>query len=353
METNSDIELDDTDFEGYSSGNSGQDVWDFISEEDDEDDYSSDMVDGDAAGSSSGYDAAWLSDKCASIAFKTGMSPDVFEAQVSSSLTSGRPDEELQMELTDLVGFDDLDFIIELLANKDQVVASIAAQSQPAQASGRKLLSKAQRDEQLRRQDYEHKNAALAPSFAREVQYPHVYKTHSAGNTLSYAGKKYGLPAGSERLQFDKYEEYFIPAGQKGKLLPGQQLVKIADLDGLCRNTFKGYKSLNRMQSLVYPVGYKTSENMLICAPTGAGKTDAAMLTILHTIGQHVLPNPMEDHEATEFAVNADDFKIVYVAPMKALAAEITEKLGKRLAWLGIKCRERSEEHTSELQSHS
>jgi antiviral helicase SLH1 len=344
--TNSDIELEDTDFEGYSSGHSGQDVWDFISEEDEEDDYSSDLVNGDAASSSSGYDAAWLSDKCAYIASKTGMSPDVFEAQVSSALTSGRPDEELQMELTDLVGFDDLDFIIELLANKDQVVASIASQSQPAQASGRKILSKAQRDEQLRRQDFEHKNAALAPSFSREVQYPHVYKAHSAGNTLSYAGKKYGLPAGSERLQFDKYEEYFIPAGQKGKLLPGQQLAKIADLDGLCRNTFKGYKSLNRMQSLVYPVAYKTSENMLICAPTGAGKTDAAMLTVLHTIGQHVVPNPMEDHEATEFAVNVDDFKIVYVAPMKALAAEITEKLGKRLAWLGVKCRE----YTGDMQ---
>lgn len=41
-------------------------------------------------------------------------------------------------------------------------------------------------------------------------------------------------------------------------------------MDGLCKKTFKGYKSLNRMQSLVYPVAYKTSENMLICAPTGA-----------------------------------------------------------------------------------
>jgi antiviral helicase SLH1 len=54
----------------------------------------------------------------------------------------------------------------------------------------------------------------------------------------------------------------------------------------------------------------------------------------------------MEDHDAVEFGVNADDFKIVYVAPMKALAAEITEKLGKRLAWLGIKCRE----YTGDMQ---
>ena len=70
------------------------------------------------------------------------------------------------------------------------------------------------------------------------------------------------------------------------------------------------------------------------------------MLTILHAIGLNVEPTPWENPAATEFAVRTDDFKIVYVAPMKALAAEITEKLGKRLAWLGIKCRE----YTGDMQ---
>ncbi|KAK2067739.1 hypothetical protein P8C59_001452 [Phyllachora maydis] len=111
-------------------------------------------------------------------------------------------------------------------------------------------------------------------------------------------------------------------------------------MDGLCRQTFKGYKTLNRMQSLVFPVAYKTNENLLICAPTGAGKTDAAMLTILNTVGKYLTPNPLENLTSTSFLVHADDFKIVYVAPMKALAAEITDKIGKRLAWLGIRCRE-------------
>lgn len=64
------------------------------------------------------------------------------------------------------------------------------------------------------------------------------------------------------------------------------------------------------------------------------------MLTILHTVRQYLTPDPFEDHAATDFAVDADDFKIVYVAPMKALAAEITEKFNKRLSWLGIRCRE-------------
>ena len=38
--------------------------------------------------------------------------------------------------------------------------------------------------------------------------------------------------------------------------------------------------------------------------------------------------------------LNLKEFKIVYVAPMKALAAEVTEKFQSRLKCLGIKVRE-------------
>ncbi|KAJ4149753.1 putative steryl acetyl hydrolase mug81 [Fusarium falciforme] len=342
-----DGDADEDEFGGYSSGNSGQDVWDFISD-DDQDAFSSDFADGEAAIDGSAvadYSAEWFAIKCSGIAAKNGLSADVFESQIMSVLSSSRSDDELQIQLTDLVGFDDLDFIIEVLGHRDEIVSAVNSQNQRS-STGPRLLNKSQREDALRRQDLAHKTATLAPAHSKEPHYPHVYKSYSAGNTLSYAGKKYGLPVGSERKQFDKYEEYSIPAGRKGVLGPGQRLIPIKELNGLCRNTFKGYKTLNRMQSLVYPVAHKTSENMLICAPTGAGKTDAAMLTILQTIAQNVEPNPFEDPAATEFFVNAEDFKIVYVAPMKALAAEVTEKLGKRLAWLGIKCRE----YTGDMQ---
>ncbi|QPG94762.1 hypothetical protein C2857_006922 [Epichloe festucae Fl1] len=337
--------VDDDDLEGYSSLNSGKDVWDFISD-DEGDDYSSDFADLDGVVATGGEgSSAWFFDRSAEIASKNGLSPDVFQSQLTSLLASGRSDEQLQAELTDLVGFDDFDFIIDILSKKDDVLASFKAHDQREATSGR-LLTKSEREVALRRQDFEHKTASPASASKKEPRYPHVYRSYHAGNTLSVTGKKYGLPVGSTHHQFDKYEEYSVPAGRKGVPGPGEKLVKISDLDGLCRNTFKGYKTLNRMQSLVFPVGYKTNENMLICAPTGAGKTDAAMLAVLHTIGQHVYPNPVESPDATEYAVDVDDFKIVYVAPMKALAAEITEKLGKRLAWLGVKCRE----YTGDMQ---
>jgi antiviral helicase SLH1 len=330
----------DMDDEEFTSGNSGDDVWDFISDTE-EDLYSSDFIeDANIHMDEGSYGPTWFINQCATVATKkNGLSVDAFQAQILEILASNKSEDEVQSMLTDLVGFDDLDFVIEVLAHKDEILSSFSSQTE-THSSGNRLLSKAERDEALRQKDYEHKNAALAPSMQKEAQYPHVYRAHTAGNTLSHSGKKYALPEGSDRVVYEKYEEYFIPAGKTGTLGPGRKLIPIAEMDGLCRRTFKGYTALNRMQSLVHPVAYKTSENMLICAPTGAGKTDAALLTILQTIGQYCTPNPIENTEATDFAVDFDDFKIVYVAPMKALAAEITGKLGKRLAWLGIRARE-------------
>ncbi|KAI0890458.1 Sec63-domain-containing protein [Annulohypoxylon maeteangense] len=335
-ELNLDFDLDDEDF---TSGNSGDDVWDFI-DDSEEDLYSSDFIEEANGQPGDGqYGPTWFSEQCSVIASKkNGLSPDAFQTQVLEVLNSQRSEDELQSQLADIVGFDDFEFIIELLSHRHEITSSFAAQ-ETIRPTGR-LLTKAERDEALRQKDLEHKSATLAPSMHKEIQYPHVYKAYNAGNTLSHTGAQYGMPVGTERKEKEKYEEFVVPAGKTGKLLPGHKLINIADMDGLCRRTFKGYKSLNRMQSLVYPVAYKTSENMLICAPTGAGKTDAAMLTILQTIGQYVTPNPIENMEATDFGVDTQDFKIVYVAPMKALAAEITGKLGKRLAWLGIQCRE-------------
>lgn len=245
------------------------------------------------------------------------------------------------MSLADIIGLDDLEIVIDLIAHRKDIVTSNLHETRGRNGVLSRIQTKQERDDALLRQDREHKNARLAPALNRDgADYPHVYKAHNAGNTVAAGGRKYALPVGSERTEHDKYTEYSIPATKVGTLGVGRALVDIASMDGLCKRTFKGYQSLNRMQSLVYPVAYKTNENMLICAPTGAGKTDAAMLTILNAIGHNLVPDPVDAPDATDFTVHSEDFKIVYVAPMKALAAEITEKLGKRLAWLGIQVRE-------------
>ncbi|KAJ5985606.1 hypothetical protein N7522_012802 [Penicillium canescens] len=340
----SDIDLDIDD--DYSSPGTIDDVWDIISSDDETfDDLDElDRFDEFLIEQESPYNRSWLEDKCQDLAIRNS-SMDATELcqQIITTLAADSDDEELQMSLAEIVGFDDLDLVIELIAHRGEVLSDKGPrlESQTDGLMAGRLQTRAEREHALRQRDFEHKNAALMPAQSRsEPAYPHVFKQHTSGNLLSASGKKYGLPLGSKQIEEPKYTEFEIPATKVGTLGKGQKLVEIASMDGLCRGTFKGYETLNRMQSLLYDVAYKTNENMLICAPTGAGKTDAAMLTVLSAVGKNTSPNPLEDPEATEFTVRVDDFKIVYVAPMKALAAEVTEKLGKRLAWLGINVRE-------------
>ena len=66
---------------------------------------------------------------------------------------------------------------------------------------------------------------------------------------------------------------------------------------------FKNTKALNRIQSVVFDAAYRTNENLLICAPTGAGKTNIAMLTILHEMKQHI----------SQGVIKKDEFKVQQV----------------------------------------
>lgn len=102
---------------------------------------------------------------------------------------------------------------------------------------------------------------------------------------------------------------------------------------------------LNPVQSKVCPVALESSENMLICAPTGAGKTNVAMLTMLNILGQFRKANQPDATDEETSAGDAFDlrkFKIVYIAPMKALVQEIVKNFKRRLADYGVVVRELS-----------
>ena len=171
------------------------------------------------------------------------------------------------------------------------------------------------------------------------VKYPHVYDTTfgvGGMQSVSIYGTGFALPAGAERREHVEYEEIEFPIKPTPPRPDTERIVTIEDLEAWARPVFRGYKSLNRIQSIVYPTAYQTNENMLVCAPTGAGKTDVAMLTVLATIKQYM----SVDEETSRTRIERDQFKIVYVAPMKALAAEVVRKFGARLQCLGIAVRE-------------
>lgn len=98
-------------------------------------------------------------------------------------------------------------------------------------------------------------------------------------------------------------EEIVIPHTSSPPPAVGEERVKISDLDGMAQIAFKGTKVLNRIQSVVFETAYYTNENLLISAPTGAGKTNIAMLTVLREIRCNV--------EAG--VIKRDKFKVCYI----------------------------------------
>ncbi|CAO3587825.1 unnamed protein product [Absidia cylindrospora] len=350
------------------------------------------------------YDRDWLlqqSREYVSAHENIGLSAPQLCADMFTVLRSDGGDDSIQATLVDLLGFDSLDLIAVLITNRSKLVNNIMNMSehhsQPKnkqqQQNNNSILNpvygtqisvqseeelrkrKQQRKEQKKAFKAKHKDqedenalslsilgldgmdlrqaredellaASQGPLFSsnyrrkKEEQYPHVFQSTKSGSTLSMFGTKYALPAGTVREEFNDYEETIIPVPKQAPIRAGERKIKISELDNLAGGAFKAYETLNRVQSIVYPIAYETNENMLVCAPTGAGKTDVAMLTVLRCIAQFCDPPPAKGSSDINFNVAKNDFKIVYVAPMKALAAEIVEKMGKRLKFAGISVRE-------------
>ncbi|KZO96269.1 Sec63-domain-containing protein [Calocera viscosa TUFC12733] len=142
------------------------------------------------------------------------------------------------------------------------------------------------------------------------------------------SNKSVKLPEGSFKRQKKGYEEIHVPAPKK-KDAGEKELVPIESLEPWLQEAFSGARTLNRVQSKVYPVAYGSDDPILLCAPTGAGKTNVAMLCILNELNKH--------RDPSTGAFDLDAFKIVYVAPMKALVQEMVGNFGTRLKPFGVK----------------
>ena len=165
------------------------------------------------------------------------------------------------------------------------------------------------------------------------------------------SNKTCSLPDTSWRAMKKGYEEVHVPAVRS---VPNkdERLVEIKELPSWTHAAFEGMDKLNRVQSKVCDVALKSSENILLCAPTGAGKTNVALLTMLNVLGQHRRETASSkesdndedenDESTSNGAFDLRSFKIVYVAPMKALVQEQVKNFQGRLKDYGVTVRELS-----------
>jgi hypothetical protein len=157
------------------------------------------------------------------------------------------------------------------------------------------------------------------------------------------------LPSGTIREYNDVigYEKVIIPAPR----LDPDSLHERLRLDDIfvneneidCARAFKGTDSLNPMQSAVFETAFRRRENLLVCAPTGAGKTNVAMTTVtahFRDVGLLGGGSSSDGNEGGGGSALETGQKVVYIAPMKALAQEVVEKFSSKLKPLGLIVRE-------------
>ncbi len=143
----------------------------------------------------------------------------------------------------------------------------------------------------------------------------------------------------AEHLQYKDYEEWHIPATQAAMTADERPPLPISSLPTWAHSAFGKMTHLNRLQTAVQPKAFESDKNLLICAPTGAGKTNVALMTVLRALyNSNESVQSMHDFSLADADMSA--FKVVYVAPMKALVSEVVTKMGDALKDYGIAVRE-------------
>ncbi|XP_028968689.1 activating signal cointegrator 1 complex subunit 3 [Galendromus occidentalis] len=334
------------------------------------------------------YNEAWLQRKVRDITrdLTPSVPPEEIVKIIVNRLESASSDDVVSSELFEALGMDFLELISEVMKRRKDIMKAVARQahidsigasgarqkqmpsSQSSNPLGQtvsvnleseillqKKLSKEEKklhklksnaiddltiDElrQIRQQElterYRSPTGVYVSSSSKvdNSSMPHVYDSLSQLRTSKtfVGGLNLMLPESAKQITTGTYDEIRIPVSDS--TIPRVcTLISIMDLEEPLQAAFPKTERLNLIQSAVYPVAYQSNENMLICAPTGAGKTNVAMLTIMREVMKRLDP-------VTGRASN--DFKIVYVAPMKALASEMVSNFGSRLSVFGMSVRE-------------
>jgi activating signal cointegrator complex subunit 3 len=255
---------------------------------------------------------------------------------------------DVENSLLDLLGFDHLEFVTELLSSRVALISELErSTARPSQAGSRGRPTQQTPAPQF--------SVKFGKKFQNELDVLARLGHDAAPSSSSRDGAldefvdvtlggahRYVLPENAVRRLYDGVEEIKIPPSLRSPEMIDSDLAKlraIGDLPNLLQRIFTKETHLNRIQSAVYPVAFESSENFLMAAPTSAGKTNVALLAIARLIDERSIkaashiPGPSGN-------LGVGRFRVVYLAPMKALVAEVVEKFSARLGPLGVVVKE-------------
>lgn len=304
-------------------------------------------------------DAYWLQ-RCLSKYYNDAMISQAKAAEVLKVLKDASDDRECENQLVILLGYDCFDFIKQLKKNRQMILYCTMLASSQSESERQKIRNKMKDDPVLAKilkaldtgkgdDDFEEdkfqsrkrkqENEELMDTDDNKLSSRKVLELDEMVFTQGshyMANKRCQLPDGSFRKQRKGYEEVHVPALKPKAFDDDEELVSIEKVPKYVQPVFTGFKSLNRIQSRIYKAALESDENLLLCAPTGAGKTNVALLCMMREIGKHI------NEDGT---INADEFKIIYIAPMRSLVQEMVGNFSKRLASYNLTVSELTGDH--------
>ncbi|XP_061404387.1 U5 small nuclear ribonucleoprotein 200 kDa helicase [Lethenteron reissneri] len=286
--------------------------------------------------------------------------------EVLHILKTASDDRECENQLVLLLGFNTFDFIRTLRQHRMMVLYCTLLASAQSEQQKEEIIGKMESDSELsailaalhetdkadlvreERTRRERQRQSRLDTGLGTTEMEHDSETQTPRQSLDLesltfaqgshfmANKRCQLPDGSFRKQRRGCEEVHVPALKPKPFGPDEQLLPVEKLPKYAQAAFEGIKTLNRIQSKLHRAALESDQNLLLCAPTGAGKTNVALLCMLREIGKHI---------NMDGTINTDDFKIIYIAPMRSLVQEIVGSFSKRLSSYGLKVAELTGDH--------
>lgn len=306
-------------------------------------------------------DAYWLQ-RCLSKYYNDAMISQAKATEVLSILKETSDERECETQLVLLLGYESFEFIRMLKKNREMILYCTLLASSQSESERQKLREKMRNDPNLakilrqletgknddddmdggasriqkHKADNDENGVAGAGQVVGQRQVLELDEMAFTQGSHFMANKRCQLPDGSFRKQHKGYEEVHVPALKPKPFDDSESLQPIEKLPKYVQPVFEGFKTLNRIQSRLWRSALETDENLLLCAPTGAGKTNVALLCMMREIGKHI------NDDGT---INTDEFKIIYVAPMRSLVQEMVGNFGRRLASYNLTVSELTGDH--------
>ena len=300
---------------------------------------------------------------------------EIFKAKKSS--------DEMQGEFLDLLGFDDIATIEQFITNRDEICESFDI-AKAALDNNKKTLSaqenlklfgnqtvevtelnknKKKKKELNEMQKIQTENNKILELLGFEPNF--IYKNEKNENEEFIGGNQeikkdiyqqvelhpvkiaFGDVGYNENIEKEK-EIYDQVTDRK----PNYTMVKVKSISKK-RNKVEpinvkkvlpkwahkcfNFQFFNEIQSTVFDKSFNSDENLLITAPTGAGKTNIALVTILREIERELKIKNMNNIDADfDFSKIKWDFKVLFLVPLKALANEFLNKFTEQLGYFNL-----------------